>query len=85
MQIFTFREIIKRLGISPNDLVRYSQKGGKGFIEVELKPLSLAKTGNPRVDVAEDPVFKMEGYESDAPADSSINLDEHLYGQDYPA
>ena len=30
-------------------------------------------------DVTQDPVFLMEGYESDAPADFSINPDKYLY------
>lgn len=30
-------------------------------------------------DVTQDPVFQMEGYESEAPADLSVNLDHYLY------
>ncbi len=32
-------------------------------------------------DVTQDAVFQMEGYESEAPADLSINLDHYLYGK----
>ena len=32
-------------------------------------------------DVTQDPVFQMEGYESEAPADLSVNLDHYLYGE----
>ena len=31
-------------------------------------------------DVTQDPVFQMEGYDSDAPADLATNLDSYLYG-----
>lgn len=33
-------------------------------------------------DVTQDPVFQMEGYDSDAPSDLSINLDKYVYGED---
>jgi hypothetical protein len=67
MQTFTWQEITRRLGISPDDLVRYHQRGNKGIIELELKSSekSPRKKG---LDITQDPVFKMEGYESDAPA-----------------
>jgi hypothetical protein len=32
-------------------------------------------------DVTQDPVFQMEGYESEAPADLSVNLDHYRYGE----
>ncbi len=32
-------------------------------------------------DVTDDPVFTMEGYESDAPKDLSLNLDKYIYGE----
>lgn len=32
-------------------------------------------------DVTSDPVYLMEGYESDAPADLSVNLDQYIYGE----
>jgi hypothetical protein len=35
-------------------------------------------------DVTQDPVFKMEGYSSEAPTDLSINLDKYIYGEKYP-
>ncbi len=33
-------------------------------------------------DVSKDPVFQMEGYDSDAPEDLSVNLDRYLYKED---
>jgi hypothetical protein len=35
-------------------------------------------------DVTHDPVYLMEGYESNAPTDLSVNLDQYLYRQEYP-
>lgn len=35
-------------------------------------------------DVTRDPIFQMDGYESDAPADLSVNLDKYLYGEEHP-
>ncbi len=34
-------------------------------------------------DVTQDPVYLMEGYESNAPADLSVKIDQYLYGQEY--
>jgi hypothetical protein len=33
------------------------------------------------VDITQDPIYQMEGYDSDAPADLSVNLDKYLYGE----
>ena len=30
-------------------------------------------------DVTQDPIFQMEGYESEAPTDLSVNIDMYLY------
>ncbi|EDN69959.1 hypothetical protein BGP_3421 [Beggiatoa sp. PS] len=30
-------------------------------------------------DVTQDPLFKLEGYDSDAPADLSVQIDKYLY------
>jgi PHD/YefM family antitoxin component YafN of YafNO toxin-antitoxin module len=35
-------------------------------------------------DVTQDPVFQMEGHDSDAPADLSASLDKYLYGREKP-
>lgn len=35
-------------------------------------------------DITSDPVYLMEGYESEAPTDLSVNLDQYLYGEDHP-
>jgi hypothetical protein len=31
-------------------------------------------------DVTQDPIFQLEGYESEAPADLSVTIDQYLYG-----
>jgi predicted aspartyl protease len=36
------------------------------------------------LDIAQDPLFQMEGYESDAPVDLATHVDKYLYGGDYP-
>ena len=33
------------------------------------------------VDVTQYPVFRMEGYDADAPSDLSVNIDSYLYGE----
>ncbi len=35
-------------------------------------------------DVTNDPVFQMEGYDSEAQGDLSINSDQYIYGEGYP-
>jgi hypothetical protein len=42
--------------------------------------LQLAKPDGD-FDVTQDPIYKMEGYDSDAPEDLSKNLDKYLYGE----
>lgn len=39
---------------------------------------NLSKIDEP-FDVTQDPVFQMEGYESEAPVDLSVNIDKYLY------
>ncbi len=33
-------------------------------------------------DVTQDPVFQMEGYDSDAPSDLATHADQYLYGEE---
>jgi len=35
-------------------------------------------------DVTQDPIYQMEGYESEAPIDLSVNFDKYPYGEEYP-
>jgi len=32
-------------------------------------------------DVTQDPIFLMEGYDSNSPSDLSINVDKYIYGE----
>ena len=32
-------------------------------------------------DVTQDPIFLIEGYESDSPSDLSVNVDKYIYGE----
>ena len=32
-------------------------------------------------DITQDPIFLIEGYESDSPSDLSINVDKYIYGE----
>jgi len=34
-------------------------------------------------DVTQDPLFNLEGYDSNAPADLSVNLDKYLYKESH--
>ena len=33
-------------------------------------------------DVTQDPIFQMEGYDSDAPPDLATNVDQYVYGEE---
>ena len=35
-------------------------------------------------DITQDPVYRMEGYDSEAPTDLASNLDKYLYGGRHP-
>lgn len=39
---------------------------------------------NSSFDVTQDPIFQMEGYDSDAPPDLSVNIDKYIYGEGQP-
>jgi hypothetical protein len=34
-------------------------------------------------DVTQDPIFQMDGYDSNAPVDLSMNVDKYLYGEKF--
>lgn len=61
-----------------NHLIEVANHTGKSIQELFQEWVSQL----PQVDeynVIEDPVFQMEGYESEAPSDLSINIDRYLY------
>ncbi|HPZ07187.1 MAG TPA: hypothetical protein PL110_03680 [Candidatus Eremiobacteraeota bacterium] len=41
----------------------------------------LKKLEESNFDVTRDPIYNMEGFDSDAPADLSINHDKYIYGK----
>ncbi len=52
-------------------------------VEVIILPLEKVEVSE-SFDVTQDPVYQMEGYESDAPPDLSVNLYKYLYGEGLP-
>ncbi len=53
------------------------------MVEVIILPLEKVEVDE-SFDVTQDPVYQMEGYESNAPEDLSSNLDKYLYGEEFP-
>ena len=78
-----------KLTIQLNDsdyqkLLKVANNLGKPIQELFLEWITQLPKINKDYDVTKDPVFKMEGYDSDAPTDFSINSDKYIYGEDYP-
>jgi len=65
-------------------LIKVANYVGKSIQELLQEWISQLPEVDEDYDVTGDPVFQMEGYESDAPSDLSINIDNYLYGEDYP-
>ncbi len=57
---------------------------GKSVHDLFLEWITQLPKINEDYDVTEDPVFQMEGYDSETPPDFSINADNYIYGNDYP-
>lgn len=68
-----------------NRLEKAANRNGKSIKEM-MKQLifQLPDGGDKQLDVTKDPIFQMEGYDSDAPSDLSKNLDKYLYGENSP-
>ncbi|MCK5118751.1 MAG: hypothetical protein KAI38_01900 [Candidatus Latescibacteria bacterium] len=65
-------------------LTRVAKRAGKSvqtFVYERIIQLPEIKSS---FDVTQDPVFQMEGYESDAPSDLSAHLDKYLYEGERP-
>ncbi|MBI3799457.1 MAG: hypothetical protein HY268_21130 [Deltaproteobacteria bacterium] len=57
-----------------------AEQAGKSvhvFIAEWIARLPEAEAG---FDITQDPIFQLEGYESEAPADLSVTIDQYLYG-----
>jgi len=57
---------------------------GKSIQELFLEWIAQLSEIDTDYNITEDPVFQMEGYDSEAPVDFSINFDKHIYGENYP-
>ncbi len=66
-------------------LVQVASQFGKPVQEFLHDWIAHLPEVNDTVDVTQDPVFQMEGYDAEAPSDLSVNLDTYLYGEKEPA
>ena len=74
----TLKEITKKLGVSPDDVVQYREKGDKGIIEVDLKVIRQKKQKKEiELDVFENILNIAEDVGIE---DWSLNHDFYLYG-----
>ena len=62
-------------------LEQAAKRSGKSVQALILDWIVQLPESEEPFDVTQDPVFQMEGYESEAPADLSVNLDDYLYGE----
>ncbi|MGE0825884.1 MAG: hypothetical protein AB7G75_09670 [Candidatus Binatia bacterium] len=62
-------------------LEQAAKRSGKSVQALILDWIGQLPESEEPFDVTQDPVFQMEGYESEAPADLSLNLDDYLYGE----
>lgn len=67
-----------------NRLEKAANRNGKSIKEMIKQLIFQLPDGEKQLDVTEDPIYQMGGYDSDAPSDLSKNLDKYLYGQDSP-
>ena len=65
-------------------LLNAAQKIGKSVQTLLHEWINQLPELEESFDVTQDPVFQMEGYDSDAPSDLSIHFDTYLYGDEYP-
>jgi hypothetical protein len=77
MQTFTWQEITRRLGISPDDLVHFRRQGDKGIIEVKLKSKRPEKGPEGTPDLF-GKIYSMS--ENVGIDDWALNHDHYLYG-----
>lgn len=62
-------------------LEKESSRVGKAIERMILEWIAQLPEIEESFDVTKDPVFQMEGYDSDAPPDLSANLDKYIYGE----
>ena len=74
----TLKEITKKIGISPDDVVQYREKGDKGIIEIDLKVIRRKKQKKKiELDIFENILTIAEDIGIE---DWSLNHDHYLYG-----
>ena len=78
MATATFKKATKELGLSPDDVVTYHKKGGKGIIEVDFNKLHRKKSNQNREKNAFESILSMA--EDVGIKDWSYNHDHYLYG-----
>jgi len=64
-----------------NRLSKAAERVGKSVQALVYDWISQLPEIKESFDVTNDPVFTMEGYESDAPKDLSMNIDKYIYGE----
>lgn len=67
--------------IAYNRLIKAANKDGKTIQAMIYHLIDQLPEIDESYDITQDPVFQMEGYDSDAPPDLSQNLDDYLYGE----
>lgn len=63
-------------------LEEVSKRTGKSIQALIYEWIAQLPEAGDRFDVTQDPIYQMEGYDSDAPMDLSINLDKYIYGRE---
>ena len=61
-------------------LMQATQQFGKSAAALVHEWITHLPETTAAFDLTQDPVYQMEGYDADAPADFATNLDAYLYG-----
>ncbi|MFQ5641477.1 MAG: hypothetical protein ACE5IR_26165 [bacterium] len=65
-------------------LQKAAKRAGKSVQALIYEWISQLPEIDESFDVTQDPIFQIEGYDSEAPKDLSVNLDRYLYGEKCP-
>jgi hypothetical protein len=65
-------------------LEQTAEQAGKSIQSLVVEWIAQLPGSEEAFDVTQDPIFQLEGYDSDAPADLSTTVDRYLYGSKYP-
>ena len=60
-------------------LLKIAEECGKSVQILIHEWISQLPSVEESYDITQDPIFNMEGYDSNAPADLSVNIDKYLY------